>query len=786
MPPMSMAKAVQLQLAARERWLHKDEVHFLLTNYSICGLPVQVAPHCRPPSGTLFVCDSVMDFKKDGWTWQKQKGSKTKIREDRAKLVVTRDNVVLGVYVHSADNPSFHRRSYSLRDESNRMILVHYLDDDSKKQAIPRDTQSPEEPFESSIVDDALADFHPGDPNEHGDGGDDDSAFDDLLLDHDMPDMEYNNHPNQVPPPPHLISPMSIPLVEISDFSPNWDFCTGGAKILLCVATPPPYSPLFVAFGSMAVVPAESISPTVFRCCAPASSASGPVPLRIATYVGHKLIFVSTDGHFLFKPTTATSPSLADNAFAMRGSLEALEWDARTLHMPFETQSSSYKRARSENNYDGVSNMSFPSSPTNSLRGLDDLDERQYKIRVVERLHEFRKVISQPSNRILVLNEVDCATHEPSSPAAPLAAADAAPLMLDDSAIAALSDVELGALSEQLIEDVVKQLVALAGTSSELLEELNSLDDAGLSLLHYVCFYNCGQLVPLLLSHGANVNQRSGQGQTPLHLAAGCGHMEIVRLLLSEQADCAMLDLENLTPADRAEHYGHMDIARYLRSLSPPSPPRLFKSFDDMTGIGVLLDSMPGDRSSDYNRNFLLGAFSTMSLHDKCALSLGTKRRGNSIGGDPFDDYAPSDNELEVSSVMTDTDDGRLMAAMELMGPDELALLEEEARVIQNNVRAWLLRRSYRHMRDTTRKIKEATQTLAKQKMDREKAAVTVQAATRSMMVRRNFLHQRNTAIKVQAAARGIICRKKFAQMKKDALASLVIQRNATGKPPTN
>ncbi|RHZ05514.1 hypothetical protein DYB31_010365, partial [Aphanomyces astaci] len=175
-------------------------------------------------------------------------------------------------------------------------------------------------------------------------------------------------------------------------------------------------------------------------------------------------------------------------------------------------------------------------------------------------------------------------------------------------------------------------------------------------------------------------------------------------------------------------------------------------------------------------------------LADKCALSLGTKRRSSSLG-DPFDE----DNELEVSSsVMTDTDDGRLMAAMELMAPDgrssiHLALLEEDARVIQHNVRAWLLRRSYRHMRDTTRKLKEgATQTIAKQSL--EKAAVTVQAATRSMMVRRSFLQQRNTAIKVQAAARGIICRKKFAQMKTEALASLVIQRNATGKkqPSTN
>ncbi|ETV74709.1 hypothetical protein, variant 1 [Aphanomyces astaci] len=792
-----MEKAVQLQLAARERWLQKDEVLFLLTNYMASGLPVHVSPQCRPPSGTLFVCDSVMDFKKDGWTWQKQKGSKTKIREDRAKLVVTRGNVVLGVYVHSADNPCFHRRSYSLRDESNRMILVHYLEDDSKKQALRDAPHECSRPFDaSSVVNDALADFHPSDPDD--DHNDDDTALDDLLLDNHMPRMIAFDPSNQMmPPPPHVLDD-SIPLlVQITDFSPNWDFCTGGAKILICAASPPPYSTLFVCFGSTAVVRAESLSPTVLRCCAPPSDTAGVVPLRIATYVGTQLIFVSTPGHFLFKPAASPSHmSVSSGVHQPPPKYPTLDWGTSKQVPAFSdvvaqgggsnsSSSSTFKRARSEHNLDDMTSLSFPSSPTNSLRGLDELDDRQYKIRVVERLHEFRRVIiSHPSAKNVADGGASTQPQSLLGPSSivlrPAATVEVASLMLDDSAIAALSDVELGALSEQLIEDVVKQLVALAGTSPELLEELNSLDDAGLSLLHYVCFYNCGQLVPLLLSHGANVNQRSAQGQTPLHLAAGCGHWGIVRLLLSEQADGAMLDLDNFTPADRADKYGHGDIAAFLRSLSPPSP--LTKPVDEVKCMGTLLDSSAVDRSSHYNRNFLLGAFSTMSLHDKCALSLGTKRRSSSLG-DPFDE----DNELEVSSsVMTDTDDGRLMAAMELMAPDELALLEEDARVIQHNVRAWLLRRSYRHMRDTTRKLKEATQTIAKQSL--EKAAVTVQAATRSMMVRRSFLQQRNTAIKVQAAARGIICRKKFAQMKTEALASLVIQRNATGKkqPSTN
>ncbi|ETV74710.1 hypothetical protein, variant 2 [Aphanomyces astaci] len=405
-----MEKAVQLQLAARERWLQKDEVLFLLTNYMASGLPVHVSPQCRPPSGTLFVCDSVMDFKKDGWTWQKQKGSKTKIREDRAKLVVTRGNVVLGVYVHSADNPCFHRRSYSLRDESNRMILVHYLEDDSKKQALRDAPHECSRPFDaSSVVNDALADFHPSDPDD--DHNDDDTALDDLLLDNHMPRMIAFDPSNQMmPPPPHVLDD-SIPLlVQITDFSPNWDFCTGGAKILICAASPPPYSTLFVCFGSTAVVRAESLSPTVLRCCAPPSDTAGVVPLRIATYVGTQLIFVSTPGHFLFKPAASPSHmSVSSGVHQPPPKYPTLDWGTSKQVPAFSdvvaqgggsnsSSSSTFKRARSEHNLDDMTSLSFPSSPTNSLRGLDELDDRQYKIRVVERLHEFRRVIiSHPS-----------------------------------------------------------------------------------------------------------------------------------------------------------------------------------------------------------------------------------------------------------------------------------------------------------------------------------------------------------------------------------------------------
>jgi hypothetical protein len=63
--------------------------------------------------------------------------------------------------------------------------------------------------------------------------------------------------------------PAAPPLVAISDFSPGWDFIHGGAKILICLATPLPFvtaDNVFVQFGAHARSPAERISDTVLRC----------------------------------------------------------------------------------------------------------------------------------------------------------------------------------------------------------------------------------------------------------------------------------------------------------------------------------------------------------------------------------------------------------------------------------------------------------------------------------------------------------------------------------------
>jgi hypothetical protein len=61
--------------------------------------------------------------------------------------------------------------------------------------------------------------------------------------------------------------------------------------------------------------------------------------------------------------------------------------------------------------------------------------------------------------------------------------------------------------------------------------------------------------------------------------------------------------------------------------------------------------------------------------------------------------------ESEVASVITDSDRESLDVAMAMMGPDERAELEKEARVLQKNMKAWIMRRNYKAMRDSVRKL---------------------------------------------------------------------------------
>ena len=80
----------------------------------------------------------------------------------------------------------------------------------------------------------------------------------------------------------------AVSLVTISDFSPDWDFVKGGAKILICLATPlsipctgNDVALVFVMFGTTERVLAERLSDTVLRCTGSLAAFFGQILLRL-------------------------------------------------------------------------------------------------------------------------------------------------------------------------------------------------------------------------------------------------------------------------------------------------------------------------------------------------------------------------------------------------------------------------------------------------------------------------------------------------------------------------
>jgi ankyrin repeat protein len=72
------------------------------------------------------------------------------------------------------------------------------------------------------------------------------------------------------------------------------------------------------------------------------------------------------------------------------------------------------------------------------------------------------------------------------------------------------------------------------------------------------------EVVQLLFTHGANINSRSADNWTPLHIASLEGHLEIVKWLLDEDADVNSQEKHGLTPLHFAAFGGHLEVCQML------------------------------------------------------------------------------------------------------------------------------------------------------------------------------------------------------------------------------
>ena len=75
-------------------------------------------------------------------------------------------------------------------------------------------------------------------------------------------------------------------------------------------------------------------------------------------------------------------------------------------------------------------------------------------------------------------------------------------------------------------------------------------------------------MVERLLGHGAKVDVRNQAGDSPLHLAVDQGNAEMVRALLDHGADRDLRDGQDRTALDRARAAGHDEVVTVLSATS--------------------------------------------------------------------------------------------------------------------------------------------------------------------------------------------------------------------------
>lgn len=83
---------------------------------------------------------------------------------------------------------------------------------------------------------------------------------------------------------------------------------------------------------------------------------------------------------------------------------------------------------------------------------------------------------------------------------------------------------------------------------------------------HFTANINSFEIAGLLIARGADVNQKSDDGQSPLHLAVRRANDRLVELLITNGADVNAKDFEDYTPLHNAAWNGRLGVVEVLVS----------------------------------------------------------------------------------------------------------------------------------------------------------------------------------------------------------------------------
>ncbi|GHM58178.1 MAG: hypothetical protein sL5_06130 [Candidatus Mesenet longicola] len=93
---------------------------------------------------------------------------------------------------------------------------------------------------------------------------------------------------------------------------------------------------------------------------------------------------------------------------------------------------------------------------------------------------------------------------------------------------------------------------------------LNTKDGNGSTPLHYASWNGNLSIVKHLIEKGANLKIKNLNNRTPLYDASLNGHLDVVRYLIEKGVDINVADEENWTPLHCAVSEGHLDIVKHL------------------------------------------------------------------------------------------------------------------------------------------------------------------------------------------------------------------------------
>ena len=109
--------------------------------------------------------------------------------------------------------------------------------------------------------------------------------------------------------------------------------------------------------------------------------------------------------------------------------------------------------------------------------------------------------------------------------------------------------------------DTVRYLVSLPEV------DLNHQEYRNFTALHLSVQEKHGDMVPVLIDAGADIETKTDTGRSPLHLASISGELTTVKMLVKAGADVRATDANRDTCLILAAYFGHTDTVRYLVSL---------------------------------------------------------------------------------------------------------------------------------------------------------------------------------------------------------------------------